>query len=356
MTGGDGDMKGSAGVGRRSLAGPLAKSIVFILVTALATTVLALSIADTGVGSTVGYGARFTDVTGLSAGDSVRIAGVKVGQVDSVGVVDHRIALVHFSVEKGRPLPASVTASVKYLNLVGQRYVDLERGTGAVDRDLAPGSTIPLDRTTPALDLTQLFNGFQPLFQGLSPNDVNQLAGEIVQVLQGEGGTVDSLLQTVGSLTSTLAGKDQVIGQVVDNLNSVLTTVNTREAGFNDLVTTLQQLVSGFAGDRKPIGDSITAISQLATSTAGLLADGRAPLKDSIAQLGRLSTNLADSTPQLESFLRNTPEKMRTIGRLASYGSWLNLYLCEAKVSGVTSSEGGPPPTGVAITAARCQG
>ncbi len=87
-----------------------------------------------------------------------------------------------------------------------------------------------------------------------------------------------------------------------------------------------------------------------------MLADGRAPLKDSIAQLGRLSTNLADGTPQLESFLRNTPDKLRTVGRLASYGSWLNLYLCEAKVSGVTSSEGGTPLTGIAITEPRCRG
>ncbi|WP_441248888.1 MCE family protein [Kitasatospora sp. McL0602] len=341
---------------RQSLAGPIAKSAVFVLVTSLATGALALSIADTGVGPTVGYQARFTDVTGLAAGDSIRIAGVRVGQVDSVEVVDHRIAQVHFSVDRGRQLPESVTASVKYLNLVGQRYVELQRGPGAVDRTLPPGGTIPLDRTTPALDLTQLFNGFQPLFQGLSPSDVNQLANEIVQVLQGEGGTVDSLIRTVGSLTSTLAAKDQVIGQVVDNLNSVLGTVNSREAGFNDLVATLQQLVSGFAADREPIGRSITAISQLADSTAGLLADGRAPLKETVAQLGRLSTNLADNTPQLESFLRNTPEKMRTIGRLASYGSWLNLYLCEAKVSGVTTSDGSKPPTGLPVTESRCQG
>ena len=41
-----------------------------------------------------------------------------------------------------------------------------------------------------------LFNGFQPLFEALSPDDVNQLSGEIIQVLQGEGGTVDSLLHT----------------------------------------------------------------------------------------------------------------------------------------------------------------
>lgn len=339
---------------RRSLAPPLLKSLVFIVVTVLATTALALGIADSGVSDTVGYTALFSDTTGLNAGDTVRIAGVQVGQVDSIGIVDHRTARVRFSVRRGQLLPTSTTASVKYLNLVGQRYVDLQQGTGPIGRNLAPGATIPLDRTTPALNLTELFNGFQPLFQGLSPNDVNQLAAEIVQVLQGEGGTVQNLLQNLGTLTTTLAGKDQVIGEVIHNLSNVVDTVNADETGFTDLVTTLQQLVSGFAADRQPLGQAITAMADLTTTTTGLLADGRAPLKQDIAQLGRLSTNLGAATPLLQSFLTNTPAKMQDIGRLSSYGSWLNLYLCQVKLSGVSTSDGSPPPTGIGITETRC--
>ncbi|WP_225845108.1 MCE family protein [Streptomyces sp. HPF1205] len=340
---------------RRSIAGPLLKSLVFVVVTALATAALAISIAGADVGDTVAYYARFTDTTGLNPGDGVRIAGVKVGQVDSVKVVDRRLAQVRFSVQRGRTLPASATATIKYLNLVGQRYLDLGRGTGPVGRVLPPGGTIPVRRTTPALDLTQLFNGFQPLFEGLSPGQVNQLATEIVQVLQGEGGTVDGLLSNIGSLTTTLAAKDQVIGQVIDNLNDVLSTVNSREAGLNDLVTTLQQLVSGFSADREPIGRSLSAISALTTSTAGLLQDGRQPLKDSITQLGRVSANLADNSPELEKFLRTSPAKLQAVGRLASYGSWLNLYLCQATVTGVTTSDGSAPPTGITVDEPRCR-
>ncbi|HEY9438296.1 MAG TPA: MCE family protein [Streptomyces sp.] len=335
---------------RRSLAGPLAKSIVFIVVTALATTVLGLSIADTGVGSTTSYRARFSDVTGLVVGDSVRIAGVKVGQVESIRIADRRVAEVGFGVLKGRELPASVTASVKYLNMVGQRYIDLDQGAGPVGRTFTAGSTIPLSRTTPALDLTELFNGFQPLFEGLSPPDVNQLAGSIVQVLQGEGGTVDSILSHVGSLTGTVAAKDKVIGEVIKNLNTVLKTVNDREAGFDDLVVTLQKLVTGFAGDRKPLGDAVTAMGALTTVTAGLVDDARAPLRKDIKQLGRLTGQLSENTPQIESFLQKTPAKMAAISRLTSYGSWLNLYLCEARVSGVSTDNGSAPPTGITIT------
>lgn len=90
---------------RRSLAGPITKSLVFIVVTVLATTVLGLSIANTGVGDTTTYKARFTDATGLIPGDSVRIAGVKVGQVESVKVADRRVAEVAFAVRKDARCP-----------------------------------------------------------------------------------------------------------------------------------------------------------------------------------------------------------------------------------------------------------
>nr|WP_241265985.1 MCE family protein [Streptomyces boncukensis] len=337
------------------MTGPVLKSLAFVLVTALATGMLALSVAGTSVGSTNRYKAWFTDTTGLIEGDSVRIGGVEVGEVTSIEVVQRRYAQVEFTVAEDRALPASATASVKYLNMVGQRYLALRRGTGEVGRTLRPGATIPLERTTPALDLTQLFNGFRPLFQGLSPRQTNELAGSLVQVLQGEGGTVTGLVRTIGSLTTTLARKDHVIGEVVDNLNTVLGTVNRREKKFSGLITTLERLVDGFAEDRKPIGEAVDAMGSLSASTSGLLRDGRAPLKRNIREVSRLSGNLADSAPQVENFLRRTPRKMRAIGRTASYGSWLNLYLCEARVTGVTTGDGSPPPTGVALTDARCR-
>jgi len=343
-------------VKRASLAGPLTKSIIFIVVTALATAILALSIASTGPNGTVGYNALFTDVTGLTVGSDVDIAGVRIGQVNQIRVVDRNLALVSFSVEAGRPLPVSVTATIKYLNLVGQRYINLEQGAGPVNQTLRPGATIPVAQTTPALNLTDLFNGFQPLFQALSPNEVNQLSSEVVRIFQGEGPTVGSLVAHIGSLTTTLAAKSKVIDQVIGNLNAVLKTVNSRSGELSDLVTTLQQLVSGLAADRQPIGSAISAIGQLTSATAGLLQVGRAPLKQDIIQLGRLSGNLAAATPTVTTFLRNLPVKMTEIGRLASYGSWLNFYLCDATLAGAKSAFGAPPPTGIRITAGRCKG
>jgi phospholipid/cholesterol/gamma-HCH transport system substrate-binding protein len=339
---------------RKSMAGPVIKSLIFIVVTITVTVVLAISIAHTGVSATVSYQAVFTDVTGLNVGDDVDIAGVRVGDVTSISVYRHNLALVGFAIQKGRPLPASVTATIKYLNLVGQRYIELGQGTGPVGQTLPPGNTIPLSQTTPALDLTELFNGFQPLFQALSPGDVNQLSTEIIQVFQGQSPNITALVATVGSLTTTLATRDRVIGQVIANLNSVLHTVSKRSDQLAGLVNTLQALVSGLAADRQPIGNALTAIASLTNATAGLLQVSRAPLATDITQLGRLATNLDNNSGAVTTFLHNLPVKMSQIGRLVSYGSWLNLFLCDALVSGV-KEQFGPPPTGVPITAARCR-
>jgi phospholipid/cholesterol/gamma-HCH transport system substrate-binding protein len=314
----------------KGVAAPLTKLVIFVVITVAATAVLGLTIANVDFGGSATYRARFTDVTSLNVGDDVRIAGVKVGEVTSIDIVDRRQAEVGFQVQSDVRLPASVTATIKYRNLVGQRYIALAQGTGAMDASLPAGGTIPLARTQPALDLTELFNGFRPLFQALSPDDVNQLSYEIIQVFQGEGGTVDTLLANTAQLTSTIANKDKVIGEVIDNLNNVLNTVNANTSQLGDLITTTQQLVSGLAADRQPISDAIGSLGDLANTTAGLLEQGRAPLKSDIASLGTLAGTLNANQGTVEHFIQFLPRKLSEIIPTASYGSWFNFFLCSA--------------------------
>lgn len=325
----------------RSIAAPLTKLTTFVVVTVVFTAILGLSIANVDASTTNTYTARFTDATMLNPGDDVRIAGVRVGQVADVRIVDRRQAEVEFEVDEGRRLPAGVTAAIRFRNLVGQRYIALERGTGQPGGYLEPGGTIPLEHTRPALDLTELFNGFKPLFRALSPDDVNTLSYEIIQVLQGEGGTVESLLAHTASLTTTIAEKDKVIGDVIDNLNSVLETVNAHTPQLSDLIVRLQQFVSGLASDREVIGDAIESVGELTTTTAGLLEEARQPLKDDIEALGTLAGNLNDSEAIVEHFIRFLPEKVTRMTATADYGSWFNFYLCEThgsvRVPGVMS-------------------
>jgi phospholipid/cholesterol/gamma-HCH transport system substrate-binding protein len=312
----------------RDVAGPLIKFSVFALVTILATAVLAATIAGFDFTPTQTYKAVFTDVTSLENGDEVRVAGVPVGHVKAIRIKDRTLAEVVFTVSRDRPLLAGTRAVIRYRNLVGQRYLALEEGPGN-SAPLKPGSTIPLSQTQPALDLNVLLNGFKPLFAALSPGDVNQLASEIIATLQGEGGTVNSLLARTASLTSTLADRDKLIGSVIDNLNSVLSTLDQRDTRLSELIQQFQRVISGLSGDRKAIGDSLSAISDLSAATAGLLQDGRPALKTDIAELSNVAGTLDANSGTVEGVVKRLPNKLNLLTGTASYGSWFNFYLCD---------------------------
>jgi len=309
----------------------LIKLIVFIVVTVMATGLLAATIGNIRLGGTRTYNALFTDATGLLQGDDVRIAGVRVGEVDTIEVADRKrrsLAKVTFTVDADRKVASSTRALIRYRNLVGQRYVALAEGAGS-GRTLREGATLPLRQTQSALDLTVLFNGFKPLFAALNPEDVNSFAMEIVKTLQGEAGNVESLLSHTASLTTTLAERDEVIGRTIDNLNAVLETVDERDRALSTLLIELQRFVSGLAEDREAIGASLTNIAGLAESTAGLVRDARPAIRDDVRELGEVSANLDDSKEVVAGVLQRLPNKLNTITRTATYGSWFNFYLCD---------------------------
>ena len=312
----------------RGLLAPLVKLVVFAVVTILATAMLAFSIANISGGGGNNYSAIFSDVTLLQKGDEVRIAGVRVGDVKSIEIVNEREAKVEFSVDGRDWLPSTETANLRFRNLVGQRYIDIEQGAGDQGGKLNPGDTIPLSQTNPAVNLTTLFNGFRPLFQMLSADDVNKLSYQIIQVFQGQSGTISELVRSTSSLTNTVADKDAVIGAVITNLNTVLDTVNQNDDQLDSLIVNTQQLVSGLSADRDVVGSAVTSLAGLTDATAGLLEPTRPSIQGSVAALNTLATTLNAREDDLTKVVQTLPKKLDKLIRTAQQGSWFTFYLC----------------------------
>jgi phospholipid/cholesterol/gamma-HCH transport system substrate-binding protein len=322
--------------------GDLVRLVIFAVVTTLFTGVLVMTIGNVSFGTTQQYRAVFVDATGVVSGDDVRVSGVKVGTVDDVEIASGDRARVIFSVDEEIRLDTATHAAIRYRNLVGQRYLTLtQEGSG---EELDEGDEIPVGRTSPALDLTVLFNGFKPLFQALSPDDINKLSYEVVQVFQGEGGTVESLLASTASVTSTLAERDRLIGDLLDNLDYVLDHVADREEELTDLITSFRTLVGGLKADRKAILDSLDGISDLSVETASLVQGLRAPLVADIKELRTVAGNIDRNKAELDRVLQVLPVKLNKLGRTSEYGSWTNLYLCHFKVDVTINRKSLIPP------------
>lgn len=330
----------------------LVKLVAFIVVTTLATSLLVVMVGNLTFGDTRQYKAEFVDATGVVNGDDVRVAGVKVGTVQDVEIVDRTRALVTFDVDTDVSVNLATHASIRYRNLVGQRYISLSQRVGDTTA-LEEGATIDVRNTSPALDLTVLFNGFKPLFQALSPDDINQLSFEVVQVFQGEGGTLESLLDSTASVTRTLADRDEVITDLIVNLDDVLDRVADRDDELSDLILTFKQLVKGLKQDRRPILDSLDQISALSEQTAGLVTGIREPFTEDVKQLRRLADNINRNKGELDRALQVLPIKLRKVGRTAIYGAYFNFYLCHFQ-GRVRLPGGNAVPVNYNVGGARC--
>lgn len=291
------------------------------------------------------YSAEFSNASGLRAGQFVRASGVEIGKVKKVELVenDSRIR-VEFSVDRSVRMYQSTTAEIRYADLIGNRYVELNRGAGlGFDRVLAPGGFIPLSRTQPALDLDALIGGFKPLFRALDPHKVNTIASSIITVFQGEGGTINDILDQTAQLTERLAESDQAVGEVIANLNTVLDTTVRHRKQFDDTIDKFEGLITGLKGRANELADGTAHISNAAGTVADLLADNRDLLHNTVSRLEAVAGPLVDQRDKLGDMVGKVPNAFNNIGRASGiYGDFFNFYLCDLSIKVNGLQPGGP--------------
>jgi phospholipid/cholesterol/gamma-HCH transport system substrate-binding protein len=314
----------------------------FALVLLFFTAVIIVVFGQMRFDRTTRYTAIFSNVSGLRNGQFVRASGVEVGKVSNVTLIDGgQHVRVDFNIDRSLPLYDGTTASIRYLNLIGDRYLELKKGDS--DKRLPAGGTIPLERTQPAVDLDALVGSFRPLFRALDPQKVNTIAQSIITIFQGQGGTINDILDQTAALTSTLADRDQAIGEVIKNLNTVLDTSVKHQKELDDTVKNFEVLITGLKNRADPIADSTAEISNAAGTIANLLADNRPLLHDTLGQLETIQGPLIDQKDQLNDILVRLPTSLKIIGRAGGvYGDFFNFYACDITLKLNGLQPGGP--------------
>lgn len=310
----------------------------FAVVMLVLTVFLFFTFGQYRTGSTNDYSAVFKDASRLAVGDTVRVAGIRVGTVTDVSLQSDRNVLVDFDADDKVKLTSGTQAAIRYLNLTGDRYLDLIDGPGSTML-LSAGAQIPIDRTQPALDLDLLLSGLKPVVQGLNPQDVNALSASLVQVFQGQEGTLDSLLSRTSSFSNTLADNNETVQQLIDNLNVTLATISKDGDQFSGAIDRLEKLISGLSTDKDPIATAITSLDNGTASLADLLTQSRAPLAGTVDELNRLAPNLESGKGYLDGALMRAPGNYRKLARIGSYGAFVQYYICELSIK-VTDLQG----------------
>jgi phospholipid/cholesterol/gamma-HCH transport system substrate-binding protein len=311
---------------RRGLATAV-KFAAFAAVMSMLTASLFFVFGQYRTSSTAEYSAVFADVSQLRPGDSVRVAGIRIGTVTDVSLrADNKVA-VRFDADDEVVVTDGTKLAVRYLNLVGDRYLELLDGPGSTRR-LAPGAEVAEANTAPALDLDLLLGGLKPVVQGLNPADVNQLTSALLAVFQGQGGTLESVFSKTSSFANALADNNDVVQRMIDNLNTVVTTLNEHGDKFSGAIDRLEQLTRELSQERDPVAAAIDSLDAGTASLADLLTTSRPPLAATVIQLNRLAPLLDEDKDRIDAALRKAPENYRKLVRLGAYGNFIQFYVC----------------------------
>ncbi|AHH16320.1 MCE family protein MceB [Nocardia nova SH22a] len=304
---------------------------LFVALAVVASWTIYSTLQRSVTGDTDRYTATFGDVLGLRVGDDVRVAGVRVGRVDAIDLVDQR-ARVTFRIRSDQHLFTGTEALIRYQNLIGQRYVALAPGPGA-QRPMPPGGAIPFEHTESSFDVSTVLSGFEPLFSVLQPDEVNSLSETLMQALQGDGVSLSALVTRAAALASTFRDRDEILGRVVTNLSAVVAGLANRGAQLETLITQARTLVSDLSEQGAVLEGAVERTAGATDDLAGLIAT-IAPGIARAQQSATAGVNLLLSNgSRLDRAAGELPLLLAGLARISGNGAYINSYVCSLDVS-----------------------
>ena len=306
---------------------------LFMVVAVALTWLVYVTLRRDVAGRTVPYAAVFTDVFGLREGDDVRMAGVRVGRVESIELQGDK-AKVSFVVQADQQVLGTTVASVTYQNIVGQRYLGLSLGSLGEPGTLPPGSVIPVDRTDPSFDVGTLLNGYEPLFSLLNPRDADNLTKGVVQSLQGDAGSITALVDQTSQLTESFAGRDEELGAVITDLNTVVANLAKHNDDLDHVITEIRSVVSTFDARRPELVDSTGSIAKVVRQLSTISDEVYPSLNELVTREPGFAEHMVGLEPQLAFTGANLPLLLKGFARITSEGPYANAYACDLNITG----------------------
>lgn len=274
------------------------------------------------------YQAAFRDASGLTAGNEVRVAGVRVGKVTEVDLArtgSGPYVRVRFRLDDGDVrLGQDTGATIRIKTVLGQKYLALEpAGAGR----LREGTEIPLDRTASPFDVMQAVTG---LAGTLDQIDAKQLATAFTTLAQTFADTPASVQSSLGGLSrlsQTIASRDAELRELLARARTVTGVLAARDEEFRKLVADGDALLAEVSRRRDAIHDLLVGTSELATQLSGLIADNRAKLEPALQQLRGVVAILQRNRDNLEQTIEKMGPFVDAFANVLGNGRWFDSYL-----------------------------
>ncbi|MGH8988661.1 MAG: MCE family protein [Acidimicrobiales bacterium] len=290
--------------------------------------------------------AQLADVTGLTTGDSVDVAGVPVGQVSSIAV-QRAHALVGLSVDDTVAIRRGTDVGLRWKNVIGQKDVYLyPPPRGAV---LRADETIPLSNSVTDASVNAFLSSLGPLLQAINPKEANAFVVNVSAALSGDTAEIDRLLDNGATVSKTVGALDTQVAQVISSLDEVLTAIARRSGDVGTLVTNLDTVARALASHNTLLDTLVGNLSEVAGDMATLIGQNRSTLSATIADLNTATASIDTHQGALAKSLGTLGAGLAPYVEISSYGQWFQvqtIYTCLANQTICAFDKPTSPPTG----------
>lgn len=269
------------------------------------------------------YYAAFSESGGLKANDEVRIAGVRVGKVESVELDGDHVK-VTFRVDTPSAFGADTRAAIKVKTLLGAMYLSLEP---AGDGQLAEGSEIPVEHTSSPYDVVDAFSG---LAQTSERIDTGRLAKSLTTLADLTRSTPEEFrgaLRGVSALSSNIAARDEQINTLLKNLKRVSGVLDERDDDIVGLMKDSDVLFRALVARREAVHNLLVSTSRLSEELTTLVRQSRADLKPALEHLDNVVAVLNKNEDNLDNSLRLMAPFYRVFASTLGSGPWFDTYI-----------------------------
>jgi phospholipid/cholesterol/gamma-HCH transport system substrate-binding protein len=269
-----------------------------------------------------GYHVQLADASGLHKGNMVQIAGVRVGRINALHINGGHIT-VDFDV-KGAKMGEQTQASVQVLNLLGEKYLQIDpKGSG----EMNSGATIPESRTYGGYDIVSTLSELTTRTEALDIPELSKALTTMGDTLNAASPHVRDTFTGLSRVSRAIATRNESIQRLLDHADNVTKLLAQRRG---DLVTLIKQgdlVFKELLVRRDDIHALLLNANKLAVNLRGLATDNQAQIKDTLKQLDTALTFLRGRETQLDAALKNLGPYASILINVIGTGPWFDAFV-----------------------------
>ncbi|MEH6820372.1 MAG: MCE family protein [Dietzia psychralcaliphila] len=266
--------------------------------------------------------AYVADAAGLNAGDSVQVAGMKVGSIRKIALDGDRVR-VDFAIDTGVALGSDTSAQIKTDSILGRRALAVySDGRGELE-----DATVPLERTSVPYSLTAALGDLTDTVEAMDTDSVDEALTVISETMEQSSPEVRGAIDGITRLSQSLNKRDEGVRELLDKAAGTTDILGRRSDQLNQLMVDGNTLFTELDLRRRALSELVANIDELARQLSGVVQDNEAQLGPALDKLEKVSDLLIRNKESMDLGLRRIVPFSTTLSEAVASGPWFNAYV-----------------------------